>query len=74
MSAANPNTGTPMMATSQQVAMASMGGGTSPTIVNNYYTSSGGNGGVNPNGVSPGIGMRETGTDPFQELRLRALA
>ena len=73
-SAANPNTGTPMMATSQQVAMASMGGGTSPTIVNNYYTSSGGNGGVNPNGVSPGIGMRETGTDPFQELRLRALA
>ena len=74
MSAANPNTGTPMMATSQQVAMASMGGGTSPTIVNNYYTSSGGNGGVNPNGVSPGIGMIETGTDPFQELRLRALA
>ena len=73
MSAANPNTGTPMMATSQQVAMASMGGAAAPTVINNYYTSAGG-GGVNPNGVSPGIGMRDTGTDPFQELRIRALA
>jgi hypothetical protein len=75
MSAANANTGTPMMATSQQVAMASMSGGAAPTVINNYYTSAGGSGGgVNPNGVSPGIGMEQTGTAVFQDLRIRALA
>ena len=76
MSAANPNTGTPMMATSQQVAMASMGGGAAPTVINNYYTSAGsGGGGYNaPNGVAAGIGMDGTGTAVFQDLRIRALA
>ena len=75
-SAANPNTGTPMMATSQQVAMASMGGGAAPTVINNYYTSAGsGGGGYNaPNGVAAGIGMDGTGTAVFQDLRIRALA
>jgi murein DD-endopeptidase MepM/ murein hydrolase activator NlpD len=73
-SAANPNTGTPMMATSQQVAMASTGGGAAPTIINNYYGGGGQSGGVNPNGVAPGIGMEQTGTSVFQDLRIRALA
>jgi len=76
-SAANPNTGTPMMATSQQVAMASMGGGTSaaPTVINNYYSGGGQSGGFNaPNAVAAGIGMDGTGTAVFQDLRIRALA
>jgi len=77
-SAANPNTGTPMMAASQQVAMNTMGlttQGGGATIINNYY-GGGGNqqGGINGNGVSPGIGMEQTGTAVFQDLRIRALA
>ncbi len=75
-SAANANDGTPMMAASQQVAMGTMGlttqGGGS-TIINNYY-GGGQQGGVNGNGVSPGIGMEQTGTAIFQDLRIRALA
>jgi hypothetical protein len=76
-SAASPNTGTPMMAASQEVAMGTMGlttGGGSPTIINNYYGGGSQQGGVNPNGVSPGIGMDGTGTSMFQELKIRALA
>jgi len=65
-----------MMAASQQVAMGTMGlttqGGGS-TIINNYY-GGGQQGGVNGNGVSPGIGMEQTGTAIFQDLRIRALA
>lgn len=68
------NTGTPLMATSSQVASASMHGGSTGTIINNYY---GGNGnqpmGVNPNGVTAGIGMDGTGTSVFQDLRIRSL-
>lgn len=76
LNASNANTGTPIAAASQQVAMASVGGGTSaaPTVINNYYGGGGQQGGVNPNGVSPGIGMEQTGTAMFQELRIRALA
>jgi len=75
MSAANPNTGNPIMASSQQVAMASTSGQQgSPTVINNYYGGGGQQGGVNPNGVSPGIGMEQTGTAIFQDLRIRALA
>ena len=71
------NNGTPLMATSQQVAMVTMGlttGGAAPTIINNYYGGGGQSGGVNPNGVAPGIGMEQTGTSVFQDLRIRALA
>jgi hypothetical protein len=74
-SPAAPNTGTPIMATSAQVAMASAAPpGAAPTIINNYYGGGGQSGGVNPNGVSPGIGMDGTGTSVFQELKIRALA
>lgn len=74
-SAANANDGTPMMAASQQIAMGSLTTqGGSPTIINNYYTGGGMQGGVNGNGVSPGIGMDGTGTSVFQELKIRALA
>ena len=71
------NTGTPMMAASQQVAMGTMGlttGGGTPTIINNYYGGGQQQTGVNPNGVSAGIGMEQTGTAIFQDLRIRALA
>jgi hypothetical protein len=54
--------------------MASTGGGAAPTIINNYYGGGGQSGGVNPNGVAPGIGMEQTGTSVFQDLRIRALA
>ena len=75
LNAANPNTGTPMMATSAQVAMAGAApSGGAPTIINNYYGGGGQQGGVNPNGVSAGIGMEQTGTAIFQDLRIRALA
>ena len=76
-SAANANDGTTMMATSQQVAMGTMGlttGGGTPTIINNYYGGGGQQGGVNSNAVFPGIGMEQTGTTVFQELKMRALA
>ena len=74
-SPAAPNTGTPIMATSAQVAMANAAPpGAAPTIINNYYGGGGQSGGVNPNGVSPGIGMDGTGTSVFQELKIRALA
>ena len=73
-SPASANTGTPIMATSAQVARASASGG-SPTVINNYYTTAGGSGGqVTPNGVSAGIGMDQTGLSAFQELKLRSLA
>ena len=72
--ASNPNTGTPIMATSAQVARAGAATPT-PTIINNYYTTADSSGGgVNPNGVSAGIGMNDTGTAAFTELRLRTLA
>jgi hypothetical protein len=66
-----------MMAASQQVAMNTMGlttQGASPTIINNYYSGGNQQGAVNGNGVSPGIGMEQTGTAIFQDLRIRALA
>ena len=75
-SSATPNTGTPLMATSAQVAMAtSAPAGAAPTIINNYYGSGGNQDGTPvPNGVSPGIGMDRTGTEMFQDLRIRSLA
>ena len=74
MQSSNPNTGTPIMATSAQVARAGASTPT-PTIINNYYTTADSSGrGVNPNGVSAGIGMNDTGTAAFTELRLRTLA
>lgn len=74
LQASNPNTGTPIMATSAQVARAGAATPT-PTIINNYYTTADSSGGgVNPNGVSAGIGMNDTGTAAFTELRLRTLA
>lgn len=71
---ASPQTGTPIMATSAQVASASMHGA-GPTVINNYYGEGGGNKptGVNPNGVTAGIGMEQTGTAFLQDLSLRAL-
>lgn len=72
--ASNPNTGTPIMATSAQVARAGSTA-SSPTIINNYYTTANSSGGgVNSNGVAAGIGMNDTGTAAFTELRLRTLA
>ena len=75
-SSASPQTGTPIMATSAQVASASRGGGAAPTIINNYYGAGGGkqSSGVNPNGVSAGIDMNAAGLGAFQELKLRSLA
>ena len=75
-SSASPQTGTPIMATSAQVASASRGGGGSPTVINNYYGAGGGkqSSGVNPNGVSAGIDMNAAGLGAFQELKLRSLA
>ena len=71
---ASPNTGTPIMATSAQVATASAAPAAAPTIINNYYGGSGEQGGAVPNGVSPGIGMNDSGTAVFQDLRIRSLA
>ena len=69
------NTGTPIMATSAQVASASAIPSAAPTIVNNYY-SGGGNQptGVNPNGVSAGIDMDAAGLSAFQDLKIRSLS
>ena len=70
----SPNTGTPIMATSAQVASASHTPTTAPTIINNYYGDGGSQPmGVNPNGVTAGIGMDGTGTSVFQDLRIRSL-
>ena len=71
---ASPNTGTPIMATSAQVASASTAPAAAPTIINNYYGGGGEQGGIVPNGVSPGIGMQDSGTAVFQDLRIRSLA
>jgi hypothetical protein len=61
------------MATSAQVASSAMHGGGSPTVINNYYNGGGQqSGGVNPNGISAGIGMEQTGTGFLQDLTLRA--
>ncbi len=68
------NTGTGIMATSAQVAMAGSAPAAAPTVINNYYGSGGDQGGTPvPNGVSPGIGMDRTGTEMFQDLRIRSL-
>jgi hypothetical protein len=69
------NTGTPIMATSAQVASASAIPSAAPTIINNYY-SGGGNQptGVNPNGVSAGIDMDAAGLSAFQDLKIRSLS
>ena len=75
MQSSNPNTGTPLMATSAQVASAYQVPSTStPTVVNNYYSGGQQQNGVNPNGVTPGIGMDQSGTAIFQDLRIRSLA
>ena len=71
---ASPNTGTPIMATSAQVASASTAPAAAPTVINNYYGGGGEQGGAVPNGVSPGIGMQDSGTAVFQDLRIRSLA
>ena len=71
---AAPNTGTPIMATSAQVASASTAPAAAPTIINNYYGGGQQQNGVTPNGVSPGIGMQDSGTAVFQDLRIRSLA
>ena len=74
-SPSSTNTGTPLMASSQQVAMAGTTAAAAPTIINNYYGGSGGQDGTPvPNGVSAGIGMDRTGTEMFQDLRIRSLA
>ena len=69
------NSGTPIMATSAQVASASAIPSAAPTIVNNYY-GGGGNQptGVNPNGVSAGIDMDAAGLSAFQDLKIRSLS
>ena len=69
------NSGTPIMATSAQVASASAIPTATPTIVNNYY-GGGGNQptGVNPNGVSAGIDMDAAGLSAFQDLKIRSLS
>jgi len=69
------NSGTPIMATSAQVASASAIPSATPTIINNYY-SGGGNQptGVNPNGVSAGIDMDAAGLSAFVDLKIRSLS
>ena len=69
------NSGTPIMATSAQVASASAIPTATPTIINNYY-GGGGNQptGVNPNGVSAGIDMDAAGLSAFQDLKIRSLS
>jgi len=57
--AASTNPGTNVLASSQQVAMGTMGlTASAPTVINNYYTTaSGANQGMAGNGVGPGITM-----------------
>lgn len=68
---ASPQTGTPIMATSAQVASAS-NSSAAPTVINNYYGPGGGqqNGTPTPNSVSPGIGRAGTGLDMFNPLAI----
>ena len=74
-SPASPNTGTPIMATSAQVASASSAPAGAPTVINNYYGSGGQQqNGVNPNGVTAGIDMNAAGLSAFQDLRIRTIS
>ena len=70
---AAPNTGTPIMATSAQVASASTAPAAAPTIINNYYGGGNNGGQMTPNAVAAGISMDSSGTAAFQELKLRSL-
>ena len=71
---ASPNTGTPIMATSAQVASASSAPAAAPTVINNYYGGGQQQTGVNPNGVSAGIDMNATGLAAFQDLKIRTIS
>ena len=71
---ASPNTGTPIMATSAQVASASSAPVAAPTVINNYYGGGQQQNGVNPNGVSAGIDMNATGLAAFQDLKIRTIS
>jgi hypothetical protein len=73
-SPASPQTGTPIMATSAQVASAS-GVGAAPTVINNYYGSGGGqqSGRVNSNSVSVGINLSETGLSALVPVTIASL-
>ncbi len=68
-----PNTGTPIMATSAQVASASAAPAAAPTVINNYYGGGNNGGQMTPNAVAAGISMDSSGTAAFQELKLRSL-
>ena len=73
VSAANPDTGTAMMATSQQVAMSSIftqGKGGGGTVINNFYNTSGGTEQQLPNGVAPGMSYTGTGLAAFTLAQL----
>ena len=74
MQSSNPNTGTPLMATSAQVAAAAFTPQAAP-IIQNFYGSEGSknNGGNMPATVAFGISSKDTGTDPFAEFRIRSL-
>lgn len=72
-SAANPDTGTAMMATSQQVAMSSIftqGNGGGGTVINNFYNTGGGTEQQLPNGVAPGMSYTGTGLAAFTLAQL----
>ena len=71
---ASPQTGTPIMATSAQVASASTSSAAAPTIINNYYGGGQQQNGVNPNGVTPGISMDAAGLSAFQDLKIRTIS
>lgn len=73
-SPASPNTGTPIMATSAQVASSSAAPAGAPTVINNYYGGGQQQTGVNPNGVSAGIDMNAAGLSAFQDLRIRTIS
>ena len=67
----SPNTGTPIMATSAQVASASSAPASAPTVINNYYGGGGQQASVNPNGVGAGISMQDAGLGAFTDLKIR---
>lgn len=72
-SAANPNTGTPMAAASQQVAMSSIfaqGNGGGGTVINNFYNAGSGGDQTMPNGVPPGMTYTGTGLGAFTLAQL----
>jgi hypothetical protein len=74
-SSASPQTGTPIMVTSAQVASASTASaGAAPTIINNYYGGGQQQGGVNGNGVVAGIDMNAAGLSAFQDLKIRTIS